>query len=301
MNKLETDPDSLLAAEIGAFLKEHGLKVSLELQDSQGHAPSPETLAKLAEVAEAHAKNRDWERRMVELGQLSAGVTHEARNVIAGIVGLSQLSLSRARNASESGEHPPDLTTTLQTISREAQRGVELLSSYLGFANSRKQSAQVVAVTDLIDPVIQLTAHEAKVRGCRVTTNVAPGLPEIVLRASEIREVLINLLINALHAVEREGHIEIAADQHDNSLLIRVTDDGPGVPDQHKTKIFDAFFTTKPAGKGTGLGLALAARVVKAHGGSLEVRDGEHGGAEFVMNLPLERDVLTISEGAPPR
>lgn len=301
------DLQSLLIPEVRAFLVDAGIGVELHLSDALGRSLDDTQQQSVGDAVELYSKRRERERRLVDLGELGAGVTHEARNVIAGVLGLAQLGIPQAKAETDSApseqhELRPHLSRTLETIARESARCVDLLNNYLSFASQREPSAQVVGILSLVDPVVQLTAHEAKVRRCSIDVQISPDLPAIVVRAAEMRDVILNLVINALHAIESDGVIRISADRLNKEYIrIRVADSGPGVPDALKEKIFERFFSTKPQGLGTGIGLALALKTVVSHGGSLDVRDGENGGAEFVILLPVEQDVYSISERAPVR
>lgn len=296
---LENDFASLLVPEVNAFLRERGFQVSVVVCEKDSQSLSSASRASLQLVLREYELSRDRERRALEVGQLSACVTHEARNVIGGVVGLAQLSLARLRGTIDA-EALPDLSSALETIAQESQRGVEVLSGYLEFSSPRRATVQLVSAATLIEPVVQLTTYKAKQKGCKIRVDIDQALPELVLRASEVREVLLNLVINAIFASPEDGTIQILADNPDpERLRIRVLDNGPGVPDALKAKIFDPFFTTKPPGEGTGLGLALARQVAEGHGGTLTVCDRPGGGAEFELGLPFQQDVWSISGKVP--
>jgi signal transduction histidine kinase len=290
----------LLVPEISTFLRERDVQVRVSLCDHLSRPLDAATLSSLQRVLKEHERCRNWERRMVELGPIGAAVSHEVRNVVGGVVGLAQVSLTRPRSELALADLPPDTTEALQLIVRESQRALEILSGYLEYANPRTLTAQLVSAEALIDPVVQMVTFQAKQKGCVLLTDIAQGLPDVMLRASEVREVLLNLLINSIYASKRDGRIEVVAERAGLEMLqIRIRDEGPGVPDDLKEKIFEAYFSTKPAGEGTGLGLALASRVIQEHGGKLSVRDRHGGGAEFVVELPLKQSADFLSEGAP--
>jgi signal transduction histidine kinase len=137
----------------------------------------------------------------------------------------------------------------------------------------------------LADTLVVLRA-KARARAVELTADIAPGLPPIVGFGGELNQVWANLIDNALDAAPKGGHVAVSAAHERNAIVVRVTDDGPGVPAEIRDRIFDPFFTTKGVGEGTGLGLEIALRLVQRHGGAIELGPGERG-TEFVVTLPV--------------
>jgi signal transduction histidine kinase len=133
----------------------------------------------------------------------------------------------------------------------------------------------------------------------RIGSEFADGIPDIVGNANQLQQVLMNLMINAQHAIgEGGGTVDIATFVRSESVMITVSDTGPGVDADVAAKIFEPFFTTKPAGQGTGLGLSVTYGIIKDHGGDISVQRADGGGAKFVVELPLKAEPTVTLEQA---
>jgi signal transduction histidine kinase len=141
----------------------------------------------------------------------------------------------------------------------------------------------------LIDKSLNLLINQAIFQDIELTTNIDPSMPEMIGDLGQIQQVLTNLVINAADAMKGKGKLDIDAsyDLQTNQFVIRVTDDGPGIPEELRDKIFDIFFTTKPVGKGTGLGLSISQNIIRLHGGNILVESPQGGGTRFTIELPL--------------
>jgi signal transduction histidine kinase len=137
----------------------------------------------------------------------------------------------------------------------------------------------------LADTLVVLRA-KARTKSVELTPDIAPGLPHVVGFGGELNQVWLNLIDNALDAVPKGGHVTVIARHEHNAIVVRVIDDGPGVPEGIRSQIFDPFFTTKGVGEGTGLGLDIALRLIQHQGGTIDLASRERG-AEFVVSLPL--------------
>jgi signal transduction histidine kinase len=137
----------------------------------------------------------------------------------------------------------------------------------------------------LSDTLIVLRS-KARAKSVELRLDLQPDLPQVQGFGGELNQVWANLIDNAIDAVARNGHVVVSAASHRQSVVVRVVDDGPGIPDQIRDRIFDPFFTTKGVGEGTGLGLEIARRLVQRHAGEVAVSSGP-GGTEFRVTLPL--------------
>jgi len=141
--------------------------------------------------------------------------------------------------------------------------------------------------------------HQLSLKNVRIESELADNMPLIYGNANQLQQVLMNLMINAQQAIgDGGGTVGLATQLESQSVLITVSDTGPGMDDQLAKKIFEPFFTTKPAGKGTGLGLSVTYGIIKDHGGEISVQRASSGGAKFVIELPLDAEVPVALEQA---
>jgi signal transduction histidine kinase len=186
---------------------------------------------------------------------------------------------------------PQSVSEALLLIEQESARCVELLSSYLDLARDREDAFQPVDVRDIVDQAVRLISYEVKKRRCKLEVTVDPKIPLVRARSAEIRQVILNLLINALQAQNEGTNVQIrATSRRDDWVDIDVIDDGPGIHKDIQRKIFEPYFSTKPRGQGTGLGLFLCRKIIDAHGGELTVHSTLGQGTTFVVRLPVYRD-----------
>lgn len=267
----------------------------------------------LAELKEAQAALLHGEK-MASLGQLVAGVAHEINNPLNAIAGsvvpLAGLAADarRALEAYENAENelPPsrrealakmraelDLDASLEdlagiaaVIRRATDRAVRIVTDLLGFARAPTDPVPTDLHRGLDETLTLLGSH---LRGGGVAVEKAYGeLPEVMVRPGEVNQIFMNLLTNALQAVEGRSPATIRIETRADGgwVEVAIEDSGPGVPEAIAARIFDPFFTTKPAGSGTGLGLSISAQIAARHGGSLTVARGAMGGARFVLRAP---------------
>jgi two-component system, NtrC family, sensor histidine kinase HydH len=220
---------------------------------------------------EAEARIMEEQRRLSTLGELSAVLAHEIRNPLASLKGHAQLLAERtAAGAPERGK--------VDRIVKEAERLETLTTDLLDFVRTGPLDLQPVTVHDLIRKAV------AEVGPGRVEVDVS-GAPESwPLDAQRMHQVLHNLLRNAVEASPEGGIIHATATREADALVLVLRDRGGGVPEESLGRIFEPFFTTRA--RGTGLGLAVARRIVELHGGTLTARNHPEGGAEFRVTLP---------------
>ncbi len=269
----------------------------------------------LSELKEAQSALLHGEK-MASLGQLVAGVAHEINNplnAIAGSIESLALRMAEARTVLHAyvaaGDSLPeetraslsklcreiDLDGALQdldqipaVIKRSTDRAVRIVRDLLHF--SRASTDRVP--TDLragLDEAISLLGPRLRNSGVLVEKQYE-AIPEVLVRADEINQVFLNLLTNAVQAVQERPNARIRIRIHTASAgvaEVTVEDNGPGVPPPLRSRIFEPFFTTKPAGQGTGLGLSISSQIAARHGGTLSVDDAEGGGARFALRLPI--------------
>ncbi len=235
------------------------------------------------ELAEAYQELQAAERqllvnaRLATMGQVTAAVAHEIRNPLSTIGGFAR---SIVRDPSDTER----TARSAQIIVDEVDRLEELLSSLLDFSRPDSLTMQRLALWPLVQSVLDMTAEEREKAGITLVTEVADDLPEVDVDPHQFRQVLFNVLRNAAEAMPQGGTLTVRAAPTQHGLALSVQDTGGGIDEQSLEHIFDKFFTTKPTG--TGLGLALARKILDAHGARIEVDSAPDQGATFTITLP---------------
>ncbi|TSK08772.1 MAG: HAMP domain-containing protein [Geobacter sp.] len=221
--------------------------------------------------------------KMAAFGALGAGIAHEVKNPLAGILGITQLSLRGV----ESG-HP--LGKNLHIIEKETKRCKTIIENLLKFARQEQVEFSAVDIALVLSDALAIVDHQLGINSVKVEKEVEEGLPLCRGNANQLQQVLMNLMINAQQAMGgAAGTVRLSAKRLDaGGVEVRVADDGPGIPPKIREKIFDPFFTTKPAGQGTGLGLSVSYGIVKDHGGEIRLESEEGVGTTFIITLPAQ-------------
>jgi len=223
--------------------------------------------------------------KLASIGQLSAGIAHEINNPLGIILGYTQLLL---RKEPVESERYPDL----KTIEKHVQNCKAIIKDLLNFAKSSKPRRDKTLINKTIDDVLGFVQHHSNTNHIEILREYDNKIPELMLDEKKIKQVLLNLIMNARHAVGQKGTITLSTelDADDGRVFIRVKDTGYGIEKQHLPRIFDPFFTTKSTGEGTGLGLSVSYGIIKSHGGDIFV-DSEPGkGSLFTVVLPVFSD-----------
>ena len=227
------------------------------------------------------------------VGELAAGAAHHLNNLMAVVLGRSQLLLYRNRD--------PEMGSALRTIERAALDAADTVRRIQAFSRAgHGASAAVVDLNDTVRESIDLTRarweHEAQVRGAQIELVFEPGaLPPVSGRNAELREVLTNLILNAVDALPRGGRLLIRTWDEPGRALVSITDSGPGMPEDVRGRAFEPFFTTKGVRR-LGLGLAVAYGLVSGHGGDIALESGEGRGTTVTFWIPAE---ARVEAGAP--
>jgi nitrogen-specific signal transduction histidine kinase/ActR/RegA family two-component response regulator len=257
----------------------------------------PSSLAHAAELADADRLEQELvqAQKMEAIGQLVSGVAHELNNPLASIVAFSQL-IRRDPRLPEDLRHDADL------LVQEADRTRRIVQNLLDFARQRPPERHPTPLRALIKSVLDLQAYSINASRIDVELDIEPDVPPVPLDRAQMQQVLLNVTLNAIqamHTASDRGRLSIQVGTRGKGSTriarIAISDDGPGVPDEHKDRLFVPFFTTKSPGEGTGLGLPVSFGIVAAHGGRLRHEPGPGGrGTTFIIELPL-------TGGAPPR
>lgn len=222
--------------------------------------------------------------RLAQVGKLAAGVAHSIRNPLTSVK-MRLFSLERTLSLSMSQKED------FEVISEEIRHIDTIVRNFLEFSRPPKLKMQTVSPSDAVDMALQLLRHRLESYGVEVELGRSRRLPEISADPEQLKEVFVNLLVNACEVMNDGGSIVIeererVTEEMGRVLTIKVTDDGPGIPESVKDKIFEPFFSTKE--EGTGLGLSIVNRIVGEHRGKLDVESQEGQGTTFIITLPFD-------------
>jgi two-component system NtrC family sensor kinase len=228
---------------------------------------------------------------MAAVGEMAAGVAHELNNPLTTIAGFVELALEEIPLESRSHE---DLSLVL----REAQRAHTVVRRLLDFSRHSENYRDRVQVNELVSEALSLVQHFIKTSGVQIRLEYGSGLPPVSVDPNQIKQVLLNLIHNALHAMPTGGSLLLRTEARSNEgrpgISISIQDSGEGISDENLNRIFEPFFTTRPAGKGTGLGLAVSYGIITSHDGVIEVESQVGVGSCFTVWLPASTGEIDV-------
>jgi len=245
-------------------------------------------------VESAHSLVKDIEQhKMMEqqltqadqpasIGRFSSGIAHEINNPLGIILGYTQLLLR--------GEDPgSEKYQDLKTIEKHVRTCKSIVEDLLNFARSSKPSPDVARLNNVLEDVVLFIEQHSKLEKIDIIRDYDHNIPPMLLDEKKIRQVIMNLIMNAGHAVGKEGTISMTTRYcpDDNQVVIEISDTGHGIEQKNLSRIFDPFFTTKPTGEGTGLGLSVSYGIIKNHGGDIFVQSEPGKMTTFTVVLPI--------------
>ena len=232
--------------------------------------------------------------KMASLGKLAAGIAHEINNPLGGILIYSSLMME---DLSEEDSRRGDLARIVQ----EAGRCKEIVKSLLEFARQTEPKMEPTDINRAINDGLFFLVNQALFHNIQIVKKLDPFLPFVQGNASQLKQVLMNIIVNAAEAMHDSGTLTIttspALDR--KTVFVEFTDTGEGIPEENLTRIFDPFFTTKEVGKGTGLGLATSYGIIEDHGGKISVKSKVGEGTTFTIELPIHQGTQAILESPP--
>jgi two-component system NtrC family sensor kinase len=243
-----------------------------------------ELLAAKAEVAQGE--------KLASIGVLASGIAHELNNPLTGVLTFTSLMRKKAPDGSEDAED-------LDLVIRETKRCASIIKRLLDFAREKVPVKGFFSLDRVIEDTVRFVERPASLQQIEISTELDPGLPQIWGDADLIKQVILNLLVNAQQAIEGKGNVTVrtrpsAVTSNTKTgvdatpmVEIAVIDTGCGIPQANLQRIFDPFFTSKEVGKGTGLGLSVSYGIVKAHGGRITVESIVGTGTTFRIYLPI--------------
>jgi signal transduction histidine kinase len=245
---------------------------------------------RLLELQQAHFNHLATQvDKMSSLGRMAAGVAHEINNPLAGILLYS--SNMRKKVPSES-----QLAQGLQIIINETQRCKSIIQGLLDFARDSEPDKVSADINEIMKSALGIAENEFKLKHVHVKMQLADRMVKTLLDKNKILQVFLNILLNALHAVQENGGLTVKSRVASNPMhiVVEIEDNGCGIPDDDLPKIFDPFFSTKS--NGTGLGLAVSYGIVKKHEGNIEVFSKVGKGTRFVVKIPVSAERATAGE-----
>jgi PAS domain S-box-containing protein len=242
--------------------------------------------------------------KLAALGSLLAGVAHELNNPLSVVV-------ARAVLLEELGD--PTTQVAAVKIRTAAERCARIVRTFLAMARQQQPERGPVAINDVVSEALDITAYAVRTSSIELTLDLSKGIPLILADADQLHQVLLNLIINAQQSLQdqpapRRIHVTSCFDYLADLVCITVADNGPGIPEHLRARVFEPYFTTKPTGIGLGVGLAVSLGIVEAHGGTLTLHCPVQGGAVFTIALPVctlkaagADAVPSAEESTPPR
>ncbi len=246
--------------------------------------------------------------KMASLGELTAGIAHEIQNPLNFVNNFSELTnelLDEMNEAIEKGDYEEgkalasDIKENLEKINHHGKRADSIVKGMLLHSRTSSGQKDLTDINSLADEFLRLSFHGLRAKdksfNSDFKTHFEPGLPKVAVIPQDMGRVFLNLINNAFYAVNEKKKsasdfkpmVEVSTKNQGKSIQIIISDNGGGIPEHIKSKIFQPFFTTKPTGEGTGLGLSLSYDIVKAQGGDLSVESNDGEGTVFIINLPL--------------
>lgn len=220
--------------------------------------------------------------KLASLGLMAAAIAHEINNPLTAVLTYSSLLMRGAENDSE-------LKEDLEVIVSETTRCREIVRGLLDFARETNVTQKPINVNELLQQTISLVAHQVTFQNIEISKNLANYLPNTVMDSDQVKQVFLNIMLNAADAMINGGtlYIHTAFDYERNEITIEFQDTGLGIAEHDINKIFDPFFTTKAKGKGTGLGLSVTYGIIQRHGGTIDVSSKLGKGTTFIISFPV--------------
>ncbi|MGB9628316.1 MAG: PAS domain S-box protein [Thermodesulfobacteriota bacterium] len=218
--------------------------------------------------------------KLAAMGRLTSQIAHELNNPIYGIMNTLELLKT---------EIPPTSKRRriLDLSLSEAQRLAEMLRNMLSFSKPEEETRRPVRINELVEGILLVMDKQMRESNIKIETSFDGQIPEVMASTNQMRQVLLNMFKNAKEAMPRGGTLTVQTRREDNKISIHIQDTGMGIPEGIRDKIFDAFFTTKQAVKGVGLGLSVCYGIIKDHGGEIKVESEEGKGTRFTIFLPI--------------
>jgi two-component system NtrC family sensor kinase len=228
--------------------------------------------------------------KMALVGRLAASVAHEVNNPLQ-IIGdqagwISELLDEEDRQQLKNYD---EYKASVQKIRQHVGRASTITHRLLGFSRSREFRREAQDINTLLKDTVSFLENEAKHHRITLRQNLQEPLPRVMTDPTQLQQVFLNIVNNAIDAIGDDGAITIQTRAQEGRVLVEFADSGPGLPPEYLLKIFDPFFTTKRADKGTGLGLSISRNIMQRLGGDIQAENGKQGGCRFTVSLPTDQ------------
>ena len=228
--------------------------------------------------------------KLASIGELAAGIAHEINNPVAIMIEeAGWIEDLMVEEEFKQGENLEEISRALTQINTQGKRCKEITHKLLSFARKTDSRVVEISINDLLEEIVYLSSQRAKYSNTEIRTQLETKLPSIYASETEMQQVFMNMVNNAIDAMEKiDGILTLTTKCLDDGILVTVADNGPGIADANLPRIFDPFYTTKPVGKGTGLGLAICYGIIKKIGGDINVQSVKGEGTTFEIRIPLD-------------
>ncbi|VAX24523.1 hypothetical protein MNBD_NITROSPINAE02-1980 [hydrothermal vent metagenome] len=265
----------------------HRLKLEEKLKEYSEHLE--ELVYKRTEELKIAQGELIQASKMAAIGEMASGVVHEINNPMGVIRGYAEELLYRINKISPQNYNVEEILSSLETIVKQADRCQEITDTLLNFSRRQKMTVSAVDINEVIFQVIHFASHKAKEKDVKIINELASNIPTVLTDSCMLEQILLNLYLNAMDAIEDSGKITTTTSFYHSEVKISITDDGTGIAAENLPTIFDPFFTTKVSGQGTGLGLSICTRLIERLQGKITVESKPGEGATFSVTLPLKR------------
>jgi two-component system NtrC family sensor kinase len=250
-------------------------------------------------IAQAEAARGE---KLASVGLLASGIAHELNNPLTGVLTFSHLLREKMANGSQDAED-------MDLVIRETKRCASIIRRLLDFAREKPPEKKFADLNQIIEETVRFVERPAHLNNIDITLDLDPALPPVWVDPDQMKQVVMNLLVNAQHAIDGEGRIVIRTRHSPEPKQLQpganavptvefsIADTGCGISKENLRRIFDPFFTTKEVGIGTGLGLSVSHGIVEAHGGMIEIESEVGEGSTFRVTLPLTRSLDVAESG----
>jgi len=281
-----------------AFFKIHGRNLQFDMLASPLKSPDlPEHRVLIFKrdvtLEQAYQAKFYQAEKMATIGVLAAGVAHEINNPLTAVAGFAEGIKRRLPQLEKLVDKPlyKDFKEYTEIILNECQRCQTIVQTLLTFSRPRMADFTPLDINNVVSDTVRILQHLfKKYRDLTLSLALGQNLPMIYGDEAQLKQVVLNLLTNAIDAMGEEGQLHIETMPHERGLRLVVSDTGCGIPEEHLDKLFEPFFTTKPVGKGIGIGLATCYNIVRKHEGEIEVKNLPGQGAQVVVTLPIRQE-----------
>ncbi|MDO8751100.1 MAG: PAS domain S-box protein [Dehalococcoidia bacterium] len=263
---------------------ERAVEVSASPVTYKGQPASMAVIRDITERKQLQAQLMQADR-LASLGSLVSGIAHEVNNPLTAALGRAELVLR--------GNLDDALKADIETVRSEIWRVALIMRQLLTFVREHKPEKSYISINEALEATIALRQYELSVSNIEVVKDLQPDLRNGLADRNQIQQVFLNLILNAeqaMLAAHGRGTLLLRTRQVGDTVVVTIADDGPGIAQEHLSRVFDPFFTTKPEGKGTGLGLSVSYGIIQEHGGNIQVASEVGKGAVFTVALPATTD-----------